>query len=153
MMTLRLIISTLCLFAVLPLAAQLKMLPRETVMRNAGLMLSADSTALSFENRSVKVSGLSEDSAPKSYYFHLTNASGHPLEITRISTNCSCVKASLPKMELETGENTVLTAVYDPKGHPGKFRRMIFIYTGASDEYPAAVLVMEADVAWRKNKQ
>lgn len=141
------------MIAVLPAAAQMKILPRETVLRNAGLVLSRDSTALSFEHRTLKVRGLSEESEPKSFYFPMANISGRSLRITRISTNCSCVKVSLPHRELEAGENTVLTAVYDPKGHPGKFRRMIFIYTDASEELPAAVLTLDADVAWKNEKR
>lgn len=152
-MKLRVLIFTVCLLAVLPAAAQMKILPRETVLRNAGLVLSSDSTALGFEHRTVKVSGLSEVSEPESYVFPMVNLSGRSLRITRVSTNCSCVRVSLPHMELEPGENTVLTAVYNPKGHPGKFRRMIFIYTEASEELPAAVLTMDADVAWVNEKR
>ena len=37
-------------------------------------------------------------------------------------------------------------AVYDPSGHPGRFRRRISLYTSASDEHPAVLLTINAGV-------
>lgn len=131
------------------LSAQIKILPRQEL---DGPVFSADSSSLAFERVRVEVKGLSEDSAPVGFDFPLSNCSEHNLKITRLGSSCGCVTARISKHELAPGEEAVISAIYNPKGHPGKFLRRIFVYTEASDELPAAVLYMDADVAWKEDR-
>ena len=131
------------------LSAQIRILPRQEL---DGPVLNADSSSLSFERIRVEVKGLSEDSAPVGFDFPLSNCSERKLRITHLGSSCGCVTARISKHELAPGEEAVISAIYNPKGHPGKFQRRIFVYTEASDELPAAVLYMDADVAWKEDR-
>ena len=131
------------------LSAQIRTVPEHLLQEQVNPRLCADSAALSFDFKELDTpSGLSEDSDPVCLEFPLRNVSGREISIDRITCSCSCVKVSLSQQVLSPGQEALLSAVYYPKGHPGKFQRRIYIYTSASGQYPAAVLKVNADVAW-----
>ena len=132
------------------LSAQIRTVPAERLGQEVSPRLSADSSALAFDFLTLETpAGLSEDSEPVCLEFPLRNVSDREVRISRIVSSCNCVRVSMPEQVLGPGQEAVLSAVYYPAGHPGKFRRRIFIYTGASDSHPAAVLNINADVAWK----
>ena len=132
------------------LSAQIRTVPEHLLQEQVSPRLSADSSALSFDFKELDTpSGLSEDSDPVCLEFPLRNVSGREISIDRITCSCSCVKVSLSQQVLSPGQEALLSAVYYPAGHPGKFQRRIYIYTGASGQYPAALLKINADVAWK----
>lgn len=128
------------------LCAQIKIVPRETLDAVASPRLSCDSAALGFDVRHIIAPQMNEDDAPQTFNFHLTNLGEGVLEIKGIRTTCSCVTARAGKTALEQGESTEIAVRYDPKGHPGKFERRIFVYTMEGND-PAAVLRLSVDVA------
>ena len=132
------------------LSAQIRTVPAERLQDQVNPRLCADSAALGFDFRELDTPpGLSEDSDPVCLEFPLRNVSGREISIDRVTCSCSCVKVSLSQQVLSPGQEALLSAVYYPAGHPGKFQRRIYIYTGASGQYPAAVLKINADVAWK----
>ncbi|MGM9791916.1 MAG: DUF1573 domain-containing protein [Candidatus Cryptobacteroides sp.] len=144
------------LFSCVALSAQIRIVPREQLE----LQLSEDAAALSFDSREVTLPALSEDSQPVSVVFAVHNVSSRPVYLTRLASSCSCLKVEAPQaasgagfLKLAPGESTEIRAVYDPQGHPGKFSRRISVYTAASEDLPAAVLTVNADVAWSSNPE
>lgn len=125
--------------------AQLRIIPEGKVMSVADPRLSPDSVALAFETRHIQAGTLNEDDAPSTYVFRFTNISDSPLHIDRLVTTCSCATASTDKREVPSGESAQISVRYDPKGHPGRFERRIFVYTSNGTD-PSAVLKLTVNV-------
>lgn len=142
------LISFICLLCVSwnDALAQMKIVSRDMLEAVASPALSPDSVFLSFDKRLVEVSDMTEDDPPRTFRFEMQNTGTVPLTIHRLNTTCSCVTATVGKKVLEPGEKTFLTARYDPEGHPGRFERKIFVYTGPGND-PAAVLRISVDIA------
>ena len=153
-----------------PLAAQIRIVPREKLEQQLG----PDADALAFERSEVTLPAMSEDSEPVRVVFTVKNVSAQAVYLTRIASSCSCLKVEAPEalvgaavssgssvssgsgqgsryLKLAPGDSTKIRALYDPKGHPGKFRRRLSVYTAASEDLPAAVLTVAADVSWSSN--
>ena len=130
---------------------QIRIVPREQLELN----LSADSQALAFDTTELSLTSLSEDSEPVTVVFPVKNVSSRTLYLTRVSSSCSCLEAEQfdGVLKLGPGDSSEIRAVYNPEGHPGKFSRKLFVYTAASEDTPAAVLTVNADVAWSSNPQ
>ena len=127
------------------LYAQMQILPREKIESVADPRLSPDSAAFDFETRHIADVNINEDDAPSTYAFPFTNIGKKTLKISRLVSTCSCASASSDKMEIRPGEKAEISVRYDPKGHPGKFERRVFVYTSGEDE-PAAVLRLSVNV-------
>ena len=130
---------------------QIRIVPREQLELN----LSADSQALAFDTTELSLTSLSEDSEPVTVVFPVKNVSSRTLYLTRVSSSCSCLQPEPFDgfLKLSPGESSEIRAVYNPEGHPGKFSRKLFVYTAASEDTPAAVLMVNADVAWSSNPE
>ena len=130
---------------------QIRIVPREQLELN----LSADSQALAFDTTELSLTSLSEDSEPVTVVFPVKNVSSRTIYLTRVSSSCSCLQPEPFDgfLKLSPGESSEIRAVYNPEGHPGKFSRKLFVYTAASEDTPAAVLTVNADVAWSSNLQ
>ena len=130
---------------------QIRIVPREQLELN----LSADSQSLAFDTTELSLTSLSEDSEPVTVVFPVKNVSSRTLYLTRVSSSCSCLQPEPFDgfLKLSPGESSEIRAVYNPEGHPGKFSRKLFVYTAASEDTPAAVLTVNADVAWSSNLQ
>ena len=130
---------------------QIRIVPREQLELN----LSADSQALAFDTTELSLTSLSEDSEPVTVVFPVKNVSSRTIYLTRVSSSCSCLQPEPFDgfLKLSPGESSEIRAVYNPEGHPGKFSRKLFVYTAASEDTPAAVLTVNADVAWSSNPQ
>lgn len=125
--------------------AQIRILSREQLEAVESPALSADSLSLGFSNRHLIAPPMDEDDSPQYFRYEMTNTGNEPVSIHRVTTTCSCVTATVADRMLGPGEKTILTARYDPKGHPGRFERKIFVYTGPGNE-PSAVLKLTVDV-------
>ena len=142
----RIILTAFLALGIMPEAsAQLKLVSKEKLQSVNSPQLSKDSASLSFVTKHIVAEPMCEDDAPKTYKFELTNVGRGKLEIKRIVTTCSCVQAVCLNRVLASGEKSEITVTYNPKGHPGKFERKIFVYTQDGD-VPAAVLKLSVDV-------
>ncbi|MGN1215189.1 MAG: DUF1573 domain-containing protein, partial [Candidatus Cryptobacteroides sp.] len=139
------------LLLALPVTAQIKVIPEEKLQEYSSPSLSQDSSSLEFDRRKVLLDTLTEDSSPVEIVFRMRNRSSRRIAITKIASTCSCLKVSADRNVLSPGGTAVLTAVYDPAGHPGRFRRKVSIFTDASSKAPAAVLEIDAVVGWNRD--
>ncbi len=130
---------------------QIRIVPRERLE----LHLSADSQYLEFGTRELNLPPLSEDSEPVTVAFPVKNVSSQTIYLTRVASSCSCLEPEQFDgiLKLRAGESSEIRAVYNPEGHPGKFSRKLSVYTAASEDTPAAVLTVNADVAWSSDPQ
>ena len=137
---------SIILLAGTPAFSQLRILPREKVESVANPRLSRDSAALAFDTRHIVAEPMNEDDAPKTFVYRFTNAGKEPLVIKRLVSSCSCAAAVAVKTEIGPGESSQIRVTYNPKGHPGRFERKVFVYTEGEDD-PAAILRLSADVS------
>ena len=137
---------SLILLAGTPAFSQLRILPREKVESVANPRLSRDSAALSFDTRHIVAEPMNEDDAPRTFVYRFTNAGKEPLAIKRLVSSCSCAAAVAVKTEIGPGESSQIRVTYNPKGHPGRFERKVFVYTEGEDD-PAAILRLSVYVS------
>lgn len=147
-MNLRSLISVVSAFllAITPAFSQIRILPREKVESVSNPRLSRDSAALAFDTRHLVAEPMNEDDAPRTFVYGFTNKGNEPLVIRRLVTSCSCAAAVALKTEIAPGESSQIRVTYNPKGHPGRFERKVFLYTEGEDD-PAAVLRLSVDVS------
>lgn len=145
MMLRRLIFSFVAIFlADCLLDAQIRILPRERLESVANPRLSPDSSWLHFDTKR-HVAHMNEDDVPPVFNYKVKNAGPQRIQIRRLVSTCSCAVAVCDRQELEPGDSAVISVTYNPKGHPGKFERRIFVYTREGTE-PAAILSLSAEV-------
>jgi len=81
--------------------------------------------------------------------FTVTNTGTKTLEIGQITTSCSCTSATISNASIESGEDAVLTVVFDPDFHEEPFdvfKRTIFIPTNDPNT-PEAEVSVQVDIA------
>lgn len=125
--------------------AQLKLVSKEKLKSVNAPQLSKDSASLAFVTRHIVAEPMTEDDTPETFTFEFTNAGRGKLEIRRLVSTCSCAQAFCTRKVVAPGEKSAITVTYNPKGHPGKFERKVFVYTQDGDT-PAAVLRLSVDV-------
>lgn len=142
----RLILAVVLALGVVPEAgAQLKMVSKEKLQSVNSPRLSSDSASLNFVTRHIVAERMCENDAPVTFTFEFTNMGRGRVEIKRLVSTCSCVQAICLNRQVASGEKSEIKVTYNPKGHPGKFERKIFVYTQEGDA-PAAVLRLSVDV-------
>lgn len=145
--TLRCLPALWLLLAALPLRAQwLPHATRERLDSIANPATAPGGEAMQFDCRSIETGELEEDGAPTTYTYRWRNGGEQPLVITRIQTTCGCAQAGYDKRPVPAGGEGEVKVTYHPKGHPGDFRRKIFVYTQLSDKQPTAVLELTGHV-------
>ena len=123
----------------------MKMIPREKIESVSSPQLSRDSSALRFQTRHIVADIMNEDDPPRTFVFRFENAGDRKLNIDRLVATCSCMTATSDRKEIRPGESADITVRYNPKGHPGKFERKVFVYTDSGND-PAAVLMLSVQV-------
>ena len=89
---------------------------------------------------------MNEDDAPKTFVYRFCNAGKETIAIDRLVSSCSCASAVSVKTEIAPGDSSEIRVTYNPKGHPGRFDRKIFVYTEGEDA-PAAILRLSVEVS------
>ena len=125
--------------------AQIRIVPREKIEAVANPRHSADSASLKFESTHIMAEPMREDDSPVTFIYRFTNVGQETLEIKRIVTTCSCASAICPVKSVRPGEASEIRVRYNPKGHPGRFVRRVFVYTEDGDD-PAAELKLSVNV-------
>lgn len=104
-----------------------------------------DSTIMIFNTKHIVAENMSEDDSPVTFTYGFKNTGIRKVKIKRLVTSCSCVYAYSDKNVVKPGEDAVIAVRFNPKGHPGKFDRKIFVYSDDGNE-PAAVLALSVNV-------
>ena len=125
-------------------SGQIKIVPEERLMEVSSPRHCADSAFLQFDRTDYSIR-MKEDDSPDTLRFTVTNIGKENILISRIVPTCSCTTVKCEEKLLRPGAASGITAIYNPKGHPGRFVRKIFIYTG-NNKLPAATLKINATV-------
>ncbi|MDE6508277.1 MAG: DUF1573 domain-containing protein [Alistipes sp.] len=132
------------LLTAMPVQAQwLQRISREQLDSLANPATAPGGEAMRFDARCIDTGEIAEDDAPSTYTFRWRNTGNDPLVVTRIETTCGCAKAGYEKRPVAAGGKGEVKITYHPKGHPGHFRRKIFVYTQLSEKQPTAILELK----------
>ena len=143
----RFIVVTCLLWAsVADAYAQLKIVSREKLEAVSAPRLSKDSAALVFDTRHIIAESMNEDDQPVDFIYSFINRGNDTIRFKRLVSTCSCASASMERMSVPAGERAEIRLRYNPKGHPGRFERKVFVYT-VGEDLPAAVLRLSVDVS------
>lgn len=132
--------------AALSASAQMRIISREKVEAVSNPRLSADSASLAFETRHIVAEPMAEDDAPVTFIYKFENKGEEDIEILRLVSTCSCASATCSVKKIAPGASAEISVRYNPKGHPGRFERKVFVYTQSGND-PAAVLRLSVYVA------
>lgn len=108
--------------------------------------VSETGAAMRFAGTTLDIGSIREDGGTREYEFSWINIGEAPVSITKVTTTCGCAVPSFDRTPVAQGDTSSLTVAYHPKGHPGKFSRRIFVYTGSSGKLPAAILTLKGYV-------
>lgn len=141
----RLWVIALLLCLGLEARAQMIIVPREKLEAVSNPRLSLKSASFRFDHLTITAQTMSEDDGIQSFSYPFENVGSDTLRLGRLVTTCSCASALCSKMTVAPGETSEITVKYNPKGHPGRFERKVFVYV-AGEEAPAAVLKLSVNV-------
>ena len=127
-------------------SAQMRIISREKVDEVSNPSLSSDSASLEFDITHITAEPMNEDDAPKNFVYTFKNTGKETIEILRLVSTCSCAIATCSVKKVAPGASAKINVRYNPKGHPGRFERKVFVYTQAGNN-PAAVLRLSVDVS------
>ena len=127
------------------LMAQIPMLPIEQVRKMHFSQRSIQETDLKFDNLIIDAQPMSEDDGISRFEYNFKNVGKDTIHISRMTTSCTCVTAFADHNVILPGDSGCIEVSYNPKGHPGKFERRIYIYTPVN-EGPTVTLRLFVDV-------
>lgn len=140
---LKVLILSLCL--TVNMQAQIQVLSRSELENVENPALSKDASNLKFKAESIVAEEMTEDDGIKSFTYTFRNVGSDTLHIDRLVTSCSCAVATYSQKTVAPGNEGTIIVKYNPKGHPGRFERKIFVYTGGY-KTPAAILRLNVNV-------
>jgi len=127
-------------------SAQIRIVPQDRLEEVSSPRLSADSASLHFDATHIIADPMNEDDAPQTFVYAFTNDGSKTMHIERLMSTCSCASATCSVTDVEPGQRAEIKVRYNPKGHPGRFERKVFVYTQKGNA-PAAVLRLSVDVS------
>ena len=125
--------------------AQIQVLSRAELENVENPSLSEDASNLNFKVESIVADEMTEDGGVKSFTYTFKNVGTDTVRIDRLVTSCSCAVATYTHKSVAPGKEGEITVKYNPKGHPGRFERKIFVYTGGYKS-PSAILRLRVNV-------
>ena len=127
-------------------SAQIRIVHQDRLEEVSSPRLSADSAFLHFDATHIVAGPMNEDDAPQTFIYAFTNEGPATLHIERLVSTCSCASATCSVKDIKPGQKAEIRVKYNPKGHPGRFERKVFVYTQKGNA-PAAVLRLSVDVS------
>ena len=76
----------------------------------------------------------------------LRNSGADTLVITQVKTTCGCLRAEVAKRLIAPYESVEVALKYYPRGHAGRVRQRVMVYTNISNERASALLTLTGEV-------
>ena len=129
------------LCAVQLLSAQIRIIPQDKLL-DASEIKAVENAPIRFASAEVSFGTIDEMIGAWQGSAVLVNTGSETVAITQIKTTCGCLKAELPKRVLAPKERMTVALKYYPRGHAGRVRQRVLVYTNLSAEKPSAVLTL-----------
>ena len=140
----RSIFAVVMLCAVHLLSAQIQIIPQEKLLEVVEPKV-VDS-ALSFTSNKVDFGTIEEMSGVWQGSARLVNNGNDTVVITRLKSTCGCLQVEAERRVLAPKTQTEVTLKYYPRGHAGRVRQRVLVYTKVSEESPSAILTLQGVV-------
>jgi hypothetical protein len=125
--------------------AQIQTISREKLESVNTPLLSSDAKALKFELTRINAETMNEEDGVQTFVYPFENIGKDTILIKRIVSTCSCATALCEKKTVAPGDKSEIVVRYNPKGHPGRFERKVFVYTDDMQS-PSAILRLSVEV-------
>lgn len=132
------VVAMLC--AAQLLSAQIRIIPQDKLLEAEPKAIA--NSPLRFASDEVSFGTIEEMLSLWQGSVVLKNEGAEPISITQIKCTCGCLKAELPKRLLAPKESIKVALKYYPRGHAGRVRQRVLLYTNLSSGRPSAVLTL-----------
>lgn len=136
----RRIIAVAMLCAVQLLSAQIRIIPQDKLLE--ATPKATNNSPLRFEREEVSFGTIDEMSGVWQGRAVLRNLGADTIAITQLKTTCGCLKAEVSKRVIAPNEKLSVALKYYPRGHAGRVRQRVLLYTNIASERPSAVLTL-----------
>ena len=126
------------------LLAQIRIIPQEKLLEAEPKAIA--NSPLQFVGEEVSFGTIDEMSGVWQGRARLRNLGVDTLAITQIKTTCGCLKAEVAKRVLAPKEEVAVALRYYPRGHAGRVRQRVLVYTNHSSAMPSAMLTLTGQV-------
>ena len=123
------------------LSAQIRIIPQDRLL-DASEIKAVENAPIRFISAEVSFGTIDERSGVWQGSAKLRNMGAETLAITQIKSTCGCLKAELTKRVVAPNEEIAVALKYYPRGHAGRVRQRVLLYTNLSSEKPSAVLTL-----------
>ena len=131
-------------------SAQIRIISQAEVRKAAEI--ETIESSLQFSPQSADFGTIDEMSDVWQGSVKLRNLGDDTLAITQIKSTCGCLKAELAKRVIAPKEELLVTLKYYPRGHAGRVRQRVLIYTNLSNEKPSVVFTLTGLVTASEDK-
>ena len=138
------------LCAVQFVSAQIRIISQDVVRKAADIEVAESS--LQFTPQGVDFGTIDERLGVWQGSAKLRNTGAETLAITQIKSTCGCLKAEPTKRVVAPNEEIAVALKYYPRGHAGRVRQRVLLYTNLSNERPSAVLTLTGLVTAAEDK-
>ena len=147
----RVVVIVIMLCAVQLLSAQIRIIPQDKLLEVAEPKIV--DCSLQFTPRSVDFGTIDEMAVAWQGSAQLQNVGTDTLVVTQIRTTCGCLKAEMSKRVIAPRERLEVNMKYYPRGHAGKVKQRVLIYTNLSSERASAVLTLTGFVTASEDRR
>ena len=138
MKSLLLVVALCCVHVV---SAQIRIIPQDEVLKATNIEVA--DAKLQFCPSVLNFGTIDEMLGVWQGSAKLQNMSADTIAVTQIKTTCGCLKAEVVKRVLAPKEIVNVTLKYYPRGHAGRVRQRVLLYSNRSSDKPSAVLSFE----------
>ena len=146
----RVFIVVVMLCAVQLLSAQIRIISQNKLLEADPKTVA--NSSLQFVSEEVNFGTIDEMSGVWQGGAKLRNSGADTLVVTQIKSTCGCLKAELAKRVIAPKEEVAVTLKYYPRGHAGRVRQRVLLYTSLSSEKPSTVLTLTGLVTASEDK-
>ncbi|MBR5106184.1 MAG: DUF1573 domain-containing protein [Alistipes sp.] len=133
------------------LSSQIRIISQEKLLE-ASEFNSVEDSPLRFVNDVVSFGTIDEMSGVWQGRAKLRNSGADTIVVTQVKSTCGCLKAESAKRVLAPKEEVVVALKYYPRGHAGRVRQRVLLYTNLSNERPSTVLTLTGMVTAAEDK-
>lgn len=94
----------------------------------------AQKAVISFSESKYDFGEISERGGTVTHVFQFTNTGNAPLILQRVTASCGCTTPEWTKTPIEPGKKGEIKVTFNPLGRPGRFAKLVTVYTNASNE-------------------
>lgn len=91
---------------------------------------SRESERMVFDETTFDFGTIKEEKGKVSHRFKVTNKGKKAVAIVYARSGCNCIRTESPSTPIEPGKSAYITVSYNPKFHPGEFKKEVSVVYG-----------------------